>query len=215
MPSFSSTTKEAVLISPLENWTPTWNLEGYLTYLERAGYHVNLIFNENASIAFLKTELTKYDLIILRTDSFYYEGLNYYCSWEPVTSRSRAFYAEEISAHEMRVGVCVGFSLIFLQHNYPPGSLKPGLVLAVGGGSLELTTAFITAGASVFIGYFDMYSLYWGRLDALTTKILSYLSEGSTVKDSMLLLYKYLARGHGQSSTLPSIYWNGNGDFTI
>jgi len=215
VPFFSDTSKQAVLISPLERWMPTWNLDGYLSSLERAGYHVDVLFNEDASISFLKTGLTKYDLIILRTDSFEYEGLNYYCSGERATSSSRATFAEEISAREIRVGICVGFSLLFLQHNYPAGSLRPGLVYAVGGGSLELTSAFIAAGASVFIGYYDMYSLSWGHLDALSTKVLSYLSEGSTVRDATLQLYRYLVRGHGQSATLPSIYWNGNGDFKI
>lgn len=215
-PSFSeASSKQAVLLLPLEVWRPTWNLEGYVSALERAGYQVDILFNGNVSISFLRTGLAKYDIIVLRTDSFERQGMNYYCSGEPVTRQSRATFAAEISARELDVRVCVGFSLLFLRHNYPAGSLRPGLVLVVAGGSAELASAFLAAGSSAFIGYYDMYSLGWGSLDAVTSRVLKYLSQGSSVKDAVLELYRYLGRGHGHSATMPSVYWSGNGDFKI
>ncbi len=215
-PSFSGASgRQAVLLLPLEDWRPTWNFEGYVSALERAGYQVDVLYNGNVSISFLKTELAKYDVIILRTDSFERQGMNYYCSGEPVNWHSRSTFAAEISAREVSVGVCVGFSLLFLQHNYPAGSLRPGLVVVVAGGSAELASAFVTAGSSAFIGYYDIYSLGWGRLDAITTRILKYLSQGLTVKDAVLELYRYLNKGHGHTATMPSVYWIGNADFKI
>ena len=214
-PFFTQSSKQAVFLSPLERWMPTWNRQEYVSLLERAGYQVDVLMNENVTISFLKVGLAKYDLIILRTDSFQGEGFNYYCSGEPVTPQTRATYSAEISADEVSVGVCVGFSMVFLKHSYPPGSLR-GLVYAISAGTAELAPAFIKAGASAFMGYYEeMGGLGWGRMDALATTVLRYLSQGSSVKGAVIELYTYLAIGHGGTSTMPAIYWYGNGDYTI
>lgn len=215
-PFFTGTSKQAVFLSPLDNWMPTYRLERYVTLLQQAGYQVDVLLDGNVTISFLKTGLAKYDLIILRTDSYTSEGIDYYCSGEPATPNARGTYAQEIAAHEISAaGVCVGFSTLFVKDNYPPGSLH-GLVYAVSGATEELSSPFIAAGASVFIGYGDdMTGLYWGRMDALATKMFEYLSQGSTVKGAVIELYGYLTYGHGQTATLPSIEWYGDGDYKI
>jgi hypothetical protein len=214
-PLFSEGGKQAVILSPLERWMPTWNMETYVAILERAGYQVEIVLNENVSISFLRTQLAKYDLIILRTDSFAWEGFNFFCSGESATVQAKKTYVNEIAARELDVAACVGFSMLFLRSNYRPGSLRPGLVFGVGGGMVELSPAFKEAGMAVFIGYDDMYSLSWGRVDALSQKLLRYMSEGTSVKNSVSRLYQYLTIGHGRDASLPSVYWTGNGDFTI
>jgi len=211
----SGTSKQAVFLSPWERWMPTWWLDGYVIQLERAGYHVDVLLNEEVSISFLMTGLANYDLIILRTESFYDEGLSFYCSGEPVTSKSSTTFAAQIAAKELQVSHCIGFSMLFLKDNYPPGSLRQGLVYVFGGPSAELSTAFISAGAAVFIGFYEPYSLGWGRMDALSIKYFRYLAQGSTIKDATLQLYNYLNTGHGSTSTWPIIYWYGNGGYKI
>ncbi|MCJ7455325.1 hypothetical protein MUP07_01100 [Candidatus Bathyarchaeota archaeon] len=214
-PLLSSTSRQAVFLSPWERWMPTWYRDGYVTQLERAGYHVDILLNEDVSISFLMTGLANYDLIILRTESFYDEGLSYYCSGEPVTSKSSTTFAAQIAARELQVSHCIGFSMLFLKHNYSPGSLRQGLVYVFGGPSAELSTAFISAGAAVFIGFYEPYSLGWGRMDALSIKYFRYLAQGSTIKDATLQLYNYLNTGHGSTSTWPIVYWYGNGGYKI
>lgn len=216
MPMFSDTNKQAVFLSPLERWMPTWNVDLYVLQLEHAGYHVDVMFNENVSIAFLRTELAKYDLIIMRTDSYDYEGYTYYCSGEPV-SNPAAFaskFADEISSRELQFGVCAGFSSLFIQHNYPAHSLR-GLVYFPGSVTMGLASVFLAAGAQVFIGYDCSYSLSWGRLDGLSIKLLSYLAKGYTVNEAVTQLYIYLHTGHGNTADWVSPSYIGDKDFTI
>jgi hypothetical protein len=194
---------------------PTWNMNGYVSQLEHTGYQVDILLNENVSITFLKSELADYDLIILRTDSFVQEGASYYCSGDPVTTETSATFASEISLGELQIGACLGFNTKFLQHNYPAGSLRPGLVYAVGGYTAELSWAFLAAGASAFIGYDGSFSLGWGRVDAMSIKMLGYLSQGYAVEDAVIQLYIYLNTGHGVTADWPSPYWSGDGSYKI
>jgi hypothetical protein len=214
-PFFTGTSRLAAFMSPLERTMPTWHQDWYVSMLENAGYKVDVLINEDVSIAFLETGLAKYDVVILRTDYFTGEGLNYFCAGDPATSKTRSTYAHEISSHEVDVQECTGFSLLFLMNNYPAGSLH-GFVYVISGASAELASAFIKAGASAFIGYFeDIYGLAWGRLDALSTQVLKYMSRGASVKDALNQLYRYLMSGHGMTATLPPIYWYGDGDFKL
>lgn len=215
VPLFSGASKQAVFLSPLENWMPTWDLEGYVSQLEHAGYHVDILLNENVSISFLKTGLANYDLIILRTDSFYEEGVTYFCSGEPVTYQARTVFANEISSRELQVGVCVGFSAAFLQDNYPAGSLRHGLVYAIGSVTQELSSAFLSGGSSVFMGYDVAFPLQWGRIDALSITLFTYMSQGYSVEDAMNQLNMYLYTGHGRTADWLLPYWTGDGNFKI
>jgi len=214
VPFFSDSPKRAVFLSPLEEWMPTWNLDAYVQPLQRAGYQVDVLFNENVSIAFLGTELAKYDVIILRTDSFGYEGFDFYCSGEPVAN-ARTRFAGEISSRELHVGACVGFSVLFLSHSYPTGSLRPGFVYAIGSTTAALSSTFLKAGAVAFIGYYEDKSLQWGRVDALSQKLLSYLSQGYSINDSIIRLTRYLNTGHGSTATWPMLYLSGDGTYKL
>ena len=191
---------------------PTWNLESYVSLLERSGYHVDVLLNEGVSISFLRAGLAKYDLIMLRTESFSNEEVNFYCSGEPVTRQARTTFANEISSHELQVGVCVGFSLIFLQNSYPANSLRAGLVYTVGSFTEELSSFFLEAGAKIFVTpqSTDGYTLQWGRADAFSLQLFKYLSRGSTVKDAIAQLKTYLHTGHGESVDWPMLYCRGD-----
>lgn len=215
VPFFAETVKQAVFLSPLEEWIPTWHLEEYVSILEQAGYQVDVFLSENVSISFLKTRLADYDIIVLRTDSFTDEGINYYCSGEPATFEAREEYAGEISTREIQVGACVGFSAAFIQNNYPANSLRNGLVEVIDGYSADLSSAFLKAGSATYMGYYDAGSLAWGRMDALSIKWMKYLAQGYTVKDATLQLYLYLNQGHGNSVAWPAVFLYGDGDFKI
>lgn len=207
--------KQALFLSPLERWIPTWNLEGYVSLLERAGYRVDLLFSENVSISFLRSGLANYDIIILRTDSFSWEGFNYYCSGDPVTFEARSRYAAEVSDRQLHIGACVGFSFKFIQSNYPANSLRAGMVFVMDGYSAEMSSVFLAAGSAVYVGYYDGYPLVWGRMDALSLKWLSFLSKGYPVKTAVPMLYNYLTFGHGDTGTWPSLFWYGDGNFKL
>jgi hypothetical protein len=214
VPLFSETNKQAVFLSPLEQWWPTWNLAGYVYPLEKVGYHVDVLVNENVSIAFLKTELAKYDVIIMRTASFSYEGVNFLCSGEPITSNTTA-YASGISSNELHIGVCLGFSSLFLRHNYGADSLRHGLVFMLGSGAAELSSVFLSAGSAAFVGFYESFSMGWGSMDAFTQAFLKYLSEGNTVKEAIVELDMYLYSGHGSTANWLLPYWSGDGDFKL
>lgn len=214
-PFFTGTSKLAAFLSPLERTMPTWHQDWYVSMLENAGYKVDVLINENVSIAFLETGLAKYDVVILRTDYFTGEGFNYFCAGDPATRQTRSTYAGEISRHEVDVAECTGFSMLFLMNNYPVGSLH-GFFYVISGASAELASVLIKAGAAAFIGYYeDIYGLSWGRMDALATQVLKYMSHGASVKDAIIQLYRYLMTGHGVTAALPPIYWYGNGDFKL
>jgi hypothetical protein len=214
-PSSTATSKQAVILSPLEGWMQTWNMASYVSLLEHAGYQVDVLLNEQVSIVFLKTGLAKYDLIILRTDFFNDESLTYFCSGEPVTSETKGTFASEISTKELRIGVCLGFSILFLQHNYATGTLQHGLVYALGGGTAELSGEFLRAGSSVFIGYDQAFTLQWGRMDAYSQQFLKYLVRGYSVEDAQVELRSYLITGHGVTADWPEFRWIGDGDYKI
>jgi hypothetical protein len=203
-----------VFLSPLESWMPTWNLDSYVSLLERAGYHVDVLLNGDVSISFLRVGLAKYDLIILRTDSFGQESINYYCSGEQVTPQTLTKFANEISSKELQVGVCVGFSSIFLQNSYPKGSLH-GLVYVLASGAAELSSVFLGAGASVFISFNQFFTLRFGRMDAFSQAFFKYLSRGYSVKDAQQELNIYLKIGHGNTASWPQLDWKGDGNYKI
>ena len=215
VPSSGETSKQAVFLSPLERWMPTWNLDSYVSLLERAGYHVDVLLDESVSISFLRVGLAKYDLIILRTDSFNQESMNYYCSGEQITRQTSTNFANEISSKELQVGVCVGFSLVFLKNSYPQNSLRHGLVYVLAGGAAELSSAFLDAGASVFISYNEFFTLRFGRMDAFSQAFFKYLSRGNTVKDAWQELNIYLKIGHGNEASWPQLHWSGDGNYKI
>jgi hypothetical protein len=213
----------AAIISPLEKWEPTGNVD-YASVLEAAGYSVETILNDAASPAFFKTELANYDIIILRLDSFLYEGFSYFCTGVTVGATDAqqrndfaTQYATEITAHEISLkGPCVGFSMLYILHSYQKSSFR-GLVLALGPGTPELAAAFINNGAAAFITYDSPveYSLQWGRYDLYTVTILSILTEGYTVRNAVAEFYNQAMRGHGVTADWPSIYWVGDGNYTI
>ena len=218
MPMFSDFTdssKQAVILSPLENWMPTWGLESHISLLQHAGYQVDVLLNENASISFLKTGLAKYDLVVLRTDAFIREGLTFYCAGDPANFEARDKFGGDVSSNEVGVGACVGFSVLFMMHYYPSGTLKHGLVYMLAIESAELASAFTSAGAAAFIGYNDAHSIQWGRMDAYSIQLLNYLSQGYAVADSVLELYIYLNTGHGKTADWVTPYWAGDGTYKI
>ena len=216
-PSFSETSKQAVILSPLEGWMPTWNMDTYVLLLQHAGYSVDVLLNEQVSISFLEVGLAKYDLIILRTDFFNDESANYYCSGEAVTDETSRTYVNEISAGELRIAVCLGFSPLFLQHWYQNNSLNAGLVYVLSGVSSGLSSAFLNAGASVFVGYDGELTLEWGRMDAYSQAYFKYLVRGFSVEESQMELRAYLVWGHGVTAnwTQEQLRWVGDGDYKI
>jgi hypothetical protein len=193
----------------------TWNMVSYVSLLQHAGYTVDVLQNAQVSISFLKTGLAKYDLIILRTDFFNDESLTYFCSGEPVTGETKGTFASEIAAKELRVGVCLGFSILFLRNNYQDGTLQHGLVYALGGGTAELSGEFLRAGSAVFIGFDQAFSLRWGRMDAYSQQFFKYLVRGYSVEDSQVELRSYLIIGHGVTADWPQFRWIGDGDYKI
>ena len=211
LPLFTESSKRAVFLSPLEGWMPTWNLDTYVTLLERAGYSVDVLLNENVTIAFLETQLVDYDIIILRTQSFEWRGTSYFCSGEPATIQTRN---EPTVLSEVRVDVCTGFTAAFLQRNYPADSLRHGLVYVLGSSTAELAPVFLGAGSSVFIGYEDEFTLGWGRMDAFSQALFRYLCDYN-VRDAVARLYGYLNTGHGRDGKWPMIFWKGDGTFKI
>jgi len=214
-PSFADATRRAVFISPVEKIMPTWGIESYKSLLERAGYQVDVLLNENASISFFEIGLAKYDLIILRTDSFVSEGLRFYCAGDKAGASARGTFAGEIALKEVMVSECVGFSVLFLQNHYPVSSLPKGLVIAVGSNTAELSTVFLKAGAAALIGYYDEHCMQWGTLDSYSLKLLYYLSNGYSVKGSTTQLYTYLYTGHGKTADWILPYWAGDGSYKI
>ena len=215
VPLFTESGKRAVLLSPLESWMPTWNLDTYVVLLERAGYSVDVLLDENVTISFLSTRLVDYDIIILRTQSFEWRGTSYFCSGEPATIQARDRFAINNVLEEVRVDVCVGFSSLLLQHSYASGSLRHGLVYVLGSTTMELAPLFLAAGSSVFIGYEEEFSLGWGRMDAFSQALFRQLSRGYSVRDAVAMLYAYLNSGHGQSANWPAVFWKGDGAFKI
>lgn len=215
VPFFSGTTKQAVFLSPLESSMPTWRLESYKSLLEGAGYHLDVLLNENVSIPFLMSGLAKYDLIILRTDSMTREGLIFYCSGEKADRTARATFAGEIALNEVSVGACVGFSSLFVKHYYPKSSLAAGLVYVLASNSAEVSSTFLNAGAAAFIGYTDAQSIRWGGMDAYSLKLLYYLSRGYSVRDAVLQLHLYLHTGHGSTADWVMAYWVGDASYKI
>jgi hypothetical protein len=213
-PSFADATRRAVFLSPVEKTMPTWGFESYKSLLERAGYQVDVLLNENASISFFETGLAKYDLIILRTDSFTSEALRYYCAGDKADASARGTFAGEIALKEVMVSECVGFSILFLRNHYPASSLR-GLVIAIGSNTAELSTVFLKAGAAALIGYYDEHCMQWGTLDSYSLKLLYYLSKGYSVEGATIQLYIYLYTGHGKTADWILPYWAGNGSYKI
>lgn len=212
----------AAIISPLEKDRPIWNIDGYVNSLEDAGYSVEVVADEAASLAFLGTELANYNLIILRLDSFYYEGFSYFCAgdnFDPFNPSQRAQYqsqyATELAAHEISTaGPCLGFSMRYILDNYHTHSFN-GLVIAYGPGTPELAASFINNGAAAFISYDSPTNLSWGRFDSYAETLVTTLAEGNTVRNAVAQFYLLAMRGHGLTATWPSIYWVGDGNYII
>ena len=213
-PSFAGTTKRAVFLSPLEKIEPTWGFDSYKSLLESAGYQVDILLNDDASISFLETGLAKYDLIVLRTDTIVSEGFTYFCAGDKADASARGTFAGEIGLKEVLVGECVGFSPLFLQNHYPAGSLR-GLVIAVGSNTAELSTVLLKAGATALIGFYDEHCTQWGILDSYSLKVLYYLSQGYSVESANIELYIYLYSGHGKTADWILPYWAGDGTYKI
>lgn len=213
----------AAIISPLDKTEPIWNIDSYVSSLEEAGYSVETILNEAASLSFFKTELANYNLIILHVDSFYYEGFSYFCAGDNFDAfdpsqriQYKEQYAAEITAHKISLeGPCIGFSMRYILDNYNTHSFN-GLVIAYGSHAYELENAFLRNGVDAFITFYqDEPALGWGRSDSVVQTVVQLLAEHNSVRDSVAQFYLIAMRGHGQTADWPSIDWAGDGDYTI
>jgi hypothetical protein len=89
------------------------------------------------------------------------------------------------------------------------------LVYVLASNSAEAASAFLNAGATVFIGYTDAQSIQWGDMDAYSLKLLYYLSRGYSVRDAVVQLYLYLYNGHGLTADWVMAYWVGDASYKI
>jgi hypothetical protein len=184
--------------------------------LKEAGYNVTFLSSNTISLSlFTTTQLDQYDIIIWRTNTYVLGNTTYWY----LGSQYNESYAGAIGVRTIAVsnGMLAVNQNFF---NFSPNSLAHvKLAILMSSMSITIAQALIAAGVKTTI---DLYqTIDWtvappSLLDWVTWSLVSFLTTGNDVKDSIYkTIYNYEYAGSIEDSSLPPISFLGNGNLQI
>lgn len=216
--------KRALILSPFEDRWPTARLDELVNGLKLAGYSVNFMKDGEITVEFMKSGLTGYGVIIIKT-----EGMNSRGPYNMLTGEKvvQGKYEEDMRADRVRItdGLVetgyYGVTSKFIQYYYPEGTLAGALIYLYASESTSVWLSFKAAGANSLIGYGNTISLQWGWGDYLTYHLFSALTSGATVKEAVQFVKEstlHDRRDPGQPNVpqgFESLNYEGDADYKI
>jgi hypothetical protein len=187
-PVSAQPTHNAVILSSLEALAPMGIYRTLITgNLQRAGYSVTFLHDSQITIDFLVNQLNSYDLIFWRTNTYTYNHLKYWYVGEQGNSVTVQKYASDIAVGWINLNAGIlGVNVDFFSNHFATGSLgNVKLAVLISSTSDSVATLFYNAGAQSVIFCNGAITLSFGTIDDLTGLMMSYLTGGKNVYDSV------------------------------
>lgn len=219
-PPTASAAKRAVILSPLSWLYPIGYLGRLTSYLNSAGFTVDLIENQLVTVELFKHHLSDYNVIIWRTEAYEWNHKVFWYLGEFASPTSNDVYKDDIAAGRMDFhGFAAGIKWDFIAYYYGSSGLAGRLVYILASRSLDIGFGFLQAGAKDVIGYFGSISLQWGFGDFVTRLLFSYLSQGLTVDAAVNKTIDFFTKMKLESQidivVIPPLYYTGDGSATL
>lgn len=222
-PVLAQSQRKAVILSSLESLAPMGFYGKMISDdLKHAGYQVTWLNGSAVTVDFLLTQLNNYDVIIWRTNTYTYIHTTYWYVGEQVNGTAREKYASDytqgwIDGHAGTLGV----NLDFFTNHYPPGTLSNvKLILLVASNSNPVGQVLVSGGAQAVVACNGQISLQFGLVDDLTAELVSYLTSGENVLNSVYNTVSPFSTTSQPNDPLdtsysPPFWFLGNGTVTI
>jgi hypothetical protein len=181
-------------------------------YLTRAGYQVTTLTNGEVTINFLLTRLNNYNIIIWRTDTYFWKHVQYWYVGEVANSATETKYASDFANGWINANAGIlGVSLNFFRYHFKPDTLSNvKLMILVASDSLFFADFMLNAGAEAVIFSLDSISLSFGTVDDLTTQLIANLAIGQDVYSAVFDIVSPLDSTYGMG-----FWYQGNSALTI
>jgi hypothetical protein len=219
----SSTHGNALILSSVDNTEPFGRYGSYITTtLEKIGYSVTTLTNQQITVDFLLSSLNGFDFIIWRTDDYVWAHTTYWYVGQHASQSVLSKYANDISknALDVHAGI-VGVNPLFFQRHFSTVSLSNvKLAVLLTSISNSLAYSFSKAGAHAVIFCLGDTSLQFGLIDDLATQVIAYLAMGYTLDSAIwTTITPYLSNNppEDQLDTVPAppFWYIGDGSTTI
>jgi hypothetical protein len=178
----------ALILSSLNTIMPMGYYETYIaSRLAYAGYSVTFLKDKIVTVNFLVNQLGSYNIVIWRTNTYIWNHVMYYYVGETVNGVTEQKYAADLSAGSLNANAGIfGVTPSFLSSHLKPSSLSHvNLMVLISSESNLMEPVMLGAGVSSVIFCNGYISLSFGLVDDLTSQLVSYLSSGMNVYNSV------------------------------
>lgn len=221
-PVLAQSQRKAVILSSLEALAPMGFYGKIITNdLMHAGYQVTFLNDSAVTIDFLLTQLNNYEVVIWRTDAYNFIHTTYWYVGERVNAVTQQKYASDFANGWINGNAgTLGVDIDFFMHHYSSGSLSNvKLMLLIASNSTPIGLILVGAGVHAVVACNGVISLQFGLVDDLTGQLISYLTSGLDVLDSV---YNTVSpnsnmppRDPLDSTYAPPFWFLGDGTVTI
>jgi hypothetical protein len=199
----------------------------YETYmasrLRSARYAVTFLADKSVTINFLLTQINSYDIVIWRTNTYTWNHVTYYYVGELANTATEQKYASDFSSGWINANAGIlGVTEDFISHHFTTGTLSHvKLMILISSDSSNIGSLLVRAGASSVIFCLGYVNLSFGILDDLTSQLVSYLTSGLNVYNSVFdTVNPYnnqaqLLRDPLDTNYMPPFWFDGSSSLTI
>lgn len=215
---------KAVILSSLNSILPMGYFETYIAaQLTNAGYSVTFLKDKSVTVDFLVNQLNNYNVVIWRTNTYTWNHVLYYYVGETRNGVTEQKYASDLSQGSLNSNAGIfGVTAGFIANHFKSGSLNNvKLMILISSESSIFGPTMVKAGANSVIFCNGFISLSYGLVDDLTSQLVSYLSSGMTVYNSVYdTVNPYnnqanLLRDSLDSAYSPPFWFGGSSSLTI
>jgi hypothetical protein len=221
VPALAQSQHKAVILSSLEGLAPM-GFYGKLMNadLKQAGYNVTDLDGAAVTVDFMVTQLNNYDVIIWRTNTYIHSHTTYWYVGERVNSAAQQKYATDFANGwiDLHAGT-LGVNLNFFSNHFPTGSLSNvKLILLISSDSSSIGLLLMNAKARAVVICMAQIDLSFGLIDDLTGQLVSYLTHGDNLLDSVtktVAPFGNQPRDYLDSTYSPPFWFLGDGTLTL
>ena len=214
---------KVLILSSVESQFPMQYIVDVTAELKQAGYNVTFVKGTAITVSLVTTQLDDYDIVIWRTEMYVHGNTNYWYLGEQANQTTLQAYAGAISLRTIDVSNgMLAVSADFLSSNFGPKSLaNVKLAILISSMSITIAQIFIMAGVKTTIDFYqpEFYQPLNAPLslfDWVTKSLVSYLTTGSTVSDSIAkTIFNFEYVSSFDVGYLPPISFLGDGNLQI
>ncbi len=220
-PVLAQSQHKAVILSSLEGLAPM-GFYGKLINndLKQAGYQVTDLNGAAVTVDFMVTQLNNYDVILWRTNTYTFSHMTYWYVGQRINSATQQKYATDFAKGRINLNAgTLGVDLDFFSNHFPTGSLSNvKLILLISSNSFSIGQILINAKARAVVICMAQITLSFGTIDYLTGQLVSDLTHGDNLYDSVYNTVAPFAnqpRDSLDTTYSPPFWFLGDGTLTI